>query len=181
MKLFAVVFCLAAFFGCATAPPPFPADQRTVPLSEASLEMVLEENEGLEINPQDAKDIRDFYRAGVQKKALAESRFREKAYPEAMRLYNESLDLFATVLQHIAEDTVEFPCFDGTAILFFPNLLAADNHLKMGKMQKAMGRSNPAGRNWNRALFFCRKSLSAEKTEWGLALQREILSLLPEK
>jgi hypothetical protein len=181
MKVFVVIFSLIAFWGCATAPPLPPTDQRLIPLKEANLEMVLEENEGIEINPEDAKEVRDFYRAGVQKKSLAEKRFRENVYPEAMKFYQESCDLLSTVLRYLEEDAVDFPCFEGTSILFFPNLLAADNHLKMGKIQKAMERENPAQRNWKKALFFARQSLGFEKTEWGLSLQQEILSLLPAK
>lgn len=181
MKLGVLLLSLIAFAGCATAPPPSPTDQKTLPLQTANLEMVLEENEGLEIHVEDAKEVRDIYRAGVQKKALAEKRFQERAYPEAMKLFQESCDLFSTVLRYMEEDVADFPCFEGTSILFFPNLLAADNHLKMGKIQKTLGRENPAQRNFNKALFFSRQSLRSEKTEWGLALQREILSLLPEK
>jgi len=181
MKVFVMLFSLLAFWGCATAPPPSPTSQRTIPLVEANLEMVFEENEGLEINPEDAKEIRDFYRAGVQRKALAEKRLRENAHPEALKFYQESCDLFATVLKYLDEDAVEFPCFEGASILFFPNLLAADNHLKMGKIQKTMGREGPAQRNWKKALAFARQSLSSEKTAWGLSLQEEILSLLPGK
>jgi tetratricopeptide (TPR) repeat protein len=181
MKLWVLIFSVVAFCGCATAPPPSPTDQKPVPLKEANLEMVFEENEGLEINAEDAKEVRDFYRAGVQKKALAEKREAEKAYSEALRLYQESCYLFSRVLRYIEEDAAEFPCFEGTSILFFPNLLSADNHLKMGKIQKSLGRENPAQRNWKKALDFARLSLRFERTEWGLALQQEILSLLPEK
>lgn len=181
MKIFIILFTLVSFWGCAAIPPPSPSSERIIPLKEANLEMVLEESEGLEINPEDAKEVRDFYRAGVQKKALAEKRFRETSYPEAMKLYQDSCDLFSTVLRFIEADAAEFPCFEGTSILFFPNLLAADNHLKIGKIQKAMGRETPAQRNWKKALFFVRQSLRFEKTEWGISLQQEILSLLPEK
>lgn len=181
MKLWAIVFSLVAFWGCATTPPPSPADQKAIGLKEANLEMVFEENEGLEINPEDAKEVRDFYRAGVQKKALAEKRFQEKAFPEAMKIYQESCDLFSTVLRYLEVDAADFPCFEGSSILFFPNLLSADNYLKMGKIQKAMGRENPARRSWKKALDFARLSLSFEKTEWGLSVEQEILSLLPGK
>lgn len=181
MRVLAVIFSLIAFWSCAAAPPLPPADLKLVPLKEANLEMVFEENEGIEVNPEDAKEIRDYYRAGVQKKALAEKRLEEKTYPAAMKLFQESCDLLSTVLTHIDEDTVAFPCFEGTNILFFPNLLTADNHLKMGKIQKAMGRENPAQRSWKKALLSVRQSLRSEKTEWGLNLEQEILSLLPEK
>ena len=181
LRLRVIIFLLAlmGFAGCATAPPSPPASQRLIPMKEANLEMVFEENEGLESNPQDAKEVRDFYRAGVQKKALAEKQFQEKKYQEAMKSYLESCDLLSTLLQYIEEDSADYPLFEGTQILFFPNLLAADNHLKMGKIQKILGQEDAAQRNWKRALFFVRQSLRSERTEWGLALQEEILSLLP--
>ncbi len=178
-KIIIFLFALIGFVGCATAPPPPPANQRLIPMKEANLEMVLEENEGLEINPQDAKEARDFYRAGVQKKALAEKQFQAKDFEEALKTYQESCDLLSTILQYIDEDSADYPLFEGTQILFFPNLLTADNHLKMGKIQKIMGRESSARRNWKQALSFVRKSLRSERTEWGLDLQEEILSLLP--
>jgi len=178
-KIIVFLFALIVFVGCATTPPLPPANQRLIPIKEANLEMVLEENEGLEINPQDAKDARDFYRAGVQKKALADKQFRAKDFEEAMKIYQESCDLLSMILQYIDEDSAEYPLFEGTRILFFPNLLRADNHLKMGKIQKIMGRESSAQRNWRLALSFVHKSLCSERTEWGLDLQKEILSLLP--
>ncbi len=181
LKMFFFFLVLMVLAGCATAPPSPPASQRLIPMQEANLEMVFEENEGLQVNPQDAKEVRDFYRAGVQKKALAEKQFQGKEFQEAMKSYQESCDLLSTILQYIDEDSAKYPLFEGTEILFFPNLLAADNHLKMGKIQKIMGQEDSAQRNWKRALFFVRKSLRSERTEWGLAMQAEILSLLPSR
>jgi hypothetical protein len=179
LKILVFLLLVTGFAGCATAPPSSPASQRLIPMKEANLEMVFEENEGLEVNPQDAGEVRDFYRAGVQKKAVAEKEFRAQNFPGAMKSFQQSCDLLSTILQYIEEDSAQYPLFEGTNILFFPNLLAADNHLKMGKIQKIMGREDAARRNWKQALFFVRKSLYCEHTEWGLTLQSEILSLLP--
>lgn len=152
-----------------------------VPLKKANLEAVFEENAGLEVIREDAKELRDFYRGGVQQKAKAEKLFQERAYPEAFRVYRAANEFFSTLLQHVDEDAAEYTLFEGTHILFFPNLLVADNHLKMGLILRAQEREGRAQRHWKRALSFVRESLRSEPSEWGLTLQRELLSLLAAK
>jgi hypothetical protein len=172
------IFGLLIFQGCAATTPP-PGSRPLIPLKEANLQAVLEENEGLEVTLEDAKEVRDFYRRGVQQKAKAEKLSQGKNYPEAMKLFRSSNESFSFLLQYIDQDSAEYELFEGTHILFFPNLLVADNHLKMGLIQRATGQEGPAQRNWKRALSFLKKSLRAEPSEWGLALEREILSLMP--
>jgi tetratricopeptide (TPR) repeat protein len=115
----------------------------------------------------------------VQQKAKAEGLFREKAYPEAMRLYRSSNDFFSTLfLHHLDEDCATYALFEGTHILFFPNLLVADNYLKMGLILRQTGEEEQAQPIWERALFFAKASLRTEPSEWGLAVQGELLALL---
>ena len=81
-----LILSLLAFLtvqGCAEVSPT-PGNSRLIPLQKGNLEAVLAENEGLEVTRDDAKDVRDFYRGGVQQKAKAEKGFQEKAYGEAM-------------------------------------------------------------------------------------------------
>jgi len=171
------VFFLLVFQGCATAPPRR-ADTPVVPLSKANLEAVLEEHEGLEVIWQDAQEVRDFYRGGVQKKAKAEEKFREKSFPEAMKLYHQSNEFFLVVLDYIKHDSCEYVLFEGTKILFLPNLLLADNYLKAGRILSERGRESSARRKWKRALSYIDHSLSRERTEWGLEIEKELHSLL---
>lgn len=178
MKAAAVfVFFLSVFQGCATAPPPR-ADTSLVPLSKANLEAVLEEHEGLEIVWQDAKEVRDFYRGGVQKKAQAEEKFREKSFPEGLKLYDQSNEFFLVVLDYIQHDSCEHVLFEGAKILFLPNLLLADNYLKAGRILNETGRESSARRKWKKALTYIEHSLSRERTEWGLEIEKELHSLL---
>jgi hypothetical protein len=163
--------------GCAT-PPPRRADSPSIPLSKVNLEAVLEEQEGLEIVWEDAKDVRDFYRGGVQQKTKAENKYREKSYSEALKLYDKSQEFFLVVLGYINHDSHEYILFEGTQILFFPNLLMADNFLKIGKILKETGRDSSARRQWKSALPYIEQSLRREHTEWGLAMERELNSLL---
>jgi hypothetical protein len=174
-----VILVLAAIYGCATLPPP--ESMRLIPLAEANLEAVFEENEGLEVSWENAKEVRDFYRGGVQQKFKAERKFQEKDYPAAMKFFLSSNEFFSALLKYIDEDSADYNLFEGTSVLFFPNLLLADNNLKMGRIHDALGRKRPAVRHWKRALSSVKRSLKSERTEWGLALQEELSLLLTPK
>jgi hypothetical protein len=173
------ILTFGTFHGCATTPPP--GNLRLVPLQEVNLELIFEENEGLEVIQENAKELRDFYRGGVQQKAKAEKALQEKKFPLAMKSYHSSNEFFSTLLEYIDRDSAEYHLFEGTSILFFPNLLVADNNLKMGRIHEALGRKRPAHRHWKRALSWVKRSLKSERTEWGLALQKELLLLLAPK
>jgi len=178
MKIFFPFFILALLInqGCGGVTP-ITDEIPPLALQKANLKMVLEENEGLQIVWEDAKDARDFYRGGVQQKAKAESQFQQKVYPEAMKSYQASNDFLAKMLQFMNEDCSAFTLYEGTDILFFPNLLMADNYLKMGVISRETGREGAATSNLKKAQDFVNKSLLSERTEWGLSLQQEILSL----
>jgi hypothetical protein len=171
-----LISTLIAFPGCGGVTP-ITGERAPVPLSKANQQALLAENEGLQIVWEDAKDARDFYRGGVQQKARAESLFLEKAYSGAMKSYQSSNDYFTRILQFMNEDCAEYTLYEGTDILFFPNLLMADNFLKMGIIAREIGREGAATHNWKKAQDFANKSLLSERTEWGLSLQQEILSL----
>jgi len=177
-KIFFLLLIVAVlvFAGCGGVIP-ITGESSPVPVQNANLKMVLEENEGLEIVWEDAKDARDFYRGGVQQKAKAEKRLQEKAYPEAMKFYQASNDFFTQMLQFMSEDCASYTLYEGTDILFFPNLLMADNYLKMGIIARETDREGAATRNLKKAQDFVNKSLLSERTEWGLSFEQEILSL----
>jgi hypothetical protein len=181
-KFFALfsVFAFLTFQGCAGVTP-ITGEKTLIPLQKANLKAVLEENEGLEFVWENAKDVRDFYRGGVQQKAKAEKQLQGKAYSEAMKFYQSSNDFFTKLLQYMEEDYVEYPLFEGTNILFFPNLLTADNHFKMGLISRETGRESSVQSSWKRAQSFVKKSLQSERTEWGLSFEKEISSLLDSK
>ena len=173
---FLLIVALLIFPGCGGVTP-IMGESSPIPVQKVNLKMVLEENKGLIIVWEDAKDGRDFYRGGVQQKAKAEKKLQEKAYPEAMKFYQASNDFLSRMLQFMNEDFASYTLYEGTDILFFPNLLLADNYLKMGVIARETGREGAATRSWKRAQDFAQKSLLSERTEWGLSLQQEILSL----
>jgi tetratricopeptide (TPR) repeat protein len=130
---------------------------------------------------ENAKELRDFYRGGVQQKAQAERKIQEKDYAAALKSYDSSNDFFSKLLEYLDEDSADYQLFEGTSVLFFPNLLLADNYLKMGRIHDALGRKRPAFRHWKRGLSWVKRSLKCERTEWGLAVQDELSSVLTPK
>ncbi len=175
-----LILVLFVFPGCGGVAP-IVGEKPPIALQKANQQAVLGENEGLQMVMEDAKDARDFYRGGVQQKAQAEKRFQEKAYPEALKFYQSSNDYFNRLFQYMSEDMAEYNLFEGTDILFFPNLLMADNYLKMGLIQRETGQEGSAQSSWKRAQSFVQKSLQSEKTEWGLTLEKEVAGLLGPK
>ena len=175
-----LILVLLVFPGCGGVAP-IMGEKPPIPLQKANQQAVLVENEGLQVVMEDAKDARDFYRGGVQQKAQAEKRFQEKTYPEALKFYQSSNDFFIKLFQYLNEDTAEYNLFEGTDILFFPNLLMADNCLKMGLIQRETGHEASAQGSWKRAQSSVQKSLQSEKTEWGLSLEKEVSGLLATK
>jgi len=174
---FSLLIVWIAFQGCATTDIPI-MRKDPLPLKAVHIEAIFEENEGLEIREEDCKELRDFYRGGVQRKAKAERRLKEKAYPEAMRLFHGSNVFFETILKYIPEDSAKYNLFEDTHILFFPNLLLADNYLKMSKICHAQGNRWQANRHLKKAQTYIEKSLRSEQTEWGFTLQSEIQFLV---
>ncbi len=175
-----LIFAFLAIQGCGGVTP-IMGEKPPIPLQKANAKAVLQENEGLVVVWEDAKDARDFYRGGVQEKAKGEKRLQEKAYPEAIKFYQSSNDFFTKLFQLINEDCAEFTLYEGTDILFFPNLMIADNYLKMGQIQRETGSEGSAQGSWKKAQSFLNKSLQSERTEWGLSLEKEIAVLLGSK
>jgi hypothetical protein len=165
------------FLGCAATTPP-PSHSPVISIKKVNLKAILVQQKGLEITWEDAKDLRDFYRGAVQKKALAEAELGEKHYTKAFEYYHSSDEFLQFVMRYDDQDSAEYPLFGDTSILFFPNLLMADNDLKTGQILWKMGREGAAHHEWMQARHFLQKSLRSEPTEWGLSLQRELAALL---
>jgi hypothetical protein len=176
-----LIFVFFAIQGCGGGVTPIMGEKAPIPLQKVNLQAVFQENEGLAIVWEDAKDARDFYRGGVQEKAKGEKRLQEKTFPEAVKLYQSSNDFFTKLSQFVNEDCVEFTLYEGTDIFFFPNLLMADNYLKMGMIQRETGGEGAAQSNWKKAQSYVNKSLQSERTEWGLSLEKELASLVGSK
>jgi molybdopterin converting factor small subunit len=177
LPLWLGVFLSFALLTCATTPPPV-ENRPLIPLRKANLTMVIKEEMGLEISLEDVKDARDYYRGGVQKKAKADKQFQAKNYKVALDLYDTSNEFFLYLLDYIPYDSLSYPLYEGSEILFFPHLLMADNDLKMGRIYQTMGREGSARRKWKQALTAVEKSLASERTEWGENVRKEILSAL---
>lgn len=174
-KLFYIYFIIS---GCAFNTPSLSLEKPIISLDKVNLETIIEQQEGLEISWEDAKDVRDFYRGGVQHKVRAEKKSQEGKYYEALTLYESSNEFLSVVLNYFDQDSAEYHLFEGHQILFFPNLLVADNNLKIGQILKVMKRDWSARRKWKQALSYVKKSLKSEKTQWGLSIQNQLNTLI---
>lgn len=173
-----IFFILSA---CAFHVPSSSFEKPIIPIEKVNLEAIMEQQEGFEITWEDAKDVRDFYRGGVQYKAKAEKKSHEGKYYEALVLYESSNEFLSVVLNYLEQDSAEYYLFEGHKILFFPNLLMADNNLKIGQILKAMKRDWSARRKWKQALSYVKKSLNSEKTQWGLSIQNQLNTLIHQE
>ncbi len=179
-KRIVVLCCLLAFAaGCASVPAK--GNKTPIPLREVNLEAVLQENTGLEMTVDDVKDVRDYYRVACQQKIKAERALRENSDSEALQHYRDSMQSFLKLLNYIDADSAKFNLFEETNILFFPNLLMADNHLKMGTILRKMNMNWQARHHWKMGLSAARDSFKSEPTEWALDVQRQLDSLLAGK
>jgi hypothetical protein len=180
MKRILILCCIFVFAaGCASVKAK--GNKDPISFQEVNLEAVLEENSGLEITIDDVNDVRDYYRAGVQQKGKAEKAFLKDSLPEALAFYRDSNQCLSKLMKYIDADSARFNLFDDSDILFFPNLLMADNHLKMGKILKKMQMNWQARQHWRRGLSLAKDSMEEEPTVWGLAVQQELKSLLAGK
>jgi len=76
------------------------------PLKKVNLELIIEQQRGLEIEWEDAKDVRDFYRGGVQHKAKAEEKVRTNVYSEALKFYQRNFHKIITDIK-FREDFIQ--------------------------------------------------------------------------
>lgn len=177
LEAFLITITFFLIYGCMSKTPRL-GNHSILPLQKVNWQIILEQQKGLEIFWEDAKDLRDFYRGGVQQKAEADKKFLEGAYKAALELYKYSNEFFSTVLNHLDQDSAEFVLYEGNSILFFPNLLMAENYFKVGKILKMKGSHWSARRHWKQALSYIKKSIESAPTQWGLSLEKELNSLL---
>lgn len=175
IKILCIYFIIS---GCTFHAPSSFIEKPLISLDKVNLKAIIEEQEGLEITWEDAKDVRDFYRGAVQHKMKAEKKLRAAKYHEALTLYEYSNDFLSVVLNYLDQDSAAYQLFEGHQILFFPNLLVADNNLKIGQILKVMKKDWSARRKWKQALSYVKKSLQSEKTQWGLSIQNQLITLI---
>ncbi len=153
---------------------------RVYPMSEVNFERLAKENRGLQVLLENATTVNDFYRGAVQEKELGESLLKAGKWEEA-RIHLEKANQFLrVVVNYLPDDEAQRRIYGSHKVIFMPNLLMADNDLKLAKIDKGIGKEDEAVKAERRGKGYLAKSLAHVKTEWAFQLQREF-GRLPQK
>jgi hypothetical protein len=144
------------------------------PLSQINLEKVIEENMGLKVLSENATTVRDYYRGGVQEKAEGEKLLRKEKWQEAMSYFIKSNRFLEVVLDYLPEDEPYRNVYGDHSVIYMPNLLIADNQLKMIRVYKKLKMDEDIYWAKMRAEKYLAQSLRSVKTEWAFQIKKEL-------
>jgi hypothetical protein len=149
-------------------------------LTEINLDKVINENRGLKVLVENATTVHDYYRGAVQEKAEGERLLKEGKWEEAQIPLEKSNRFLQVVLRYLSEDEAYRNIYGDTVVIFLPNLLMADNYLKLITLYKKMGKDKDiieAGRNGKEYLS---RSLTSVKTEWAFQVKKGFEEEMPK-
>jgi hypothetical protein len=185
-KISYLIFILIfGFLGTRCATPKeelktFPKDY-VHPLTEINLEKIFSENRGLKVLEENATMIHDFYRGGVQEKEEGEKLFRESRWEDARNHLEKSNRFLRVVLKYLPEDEAYRNIYGEQAVIFLPNLLIADNHLKLITVYKSTKNDNKVADAKGDGKYYLAESLKSVKTEWAYQIKKGFEDTLPKK
>ena len=142
------------------------------PATEINLEKVYGENRGLIILEENATMIHDCYRGGVQRKEEGERLMKEGRWDEARMQLEKSNRYLRVVLKYLPEDEAYRTLYGDQTAIFLPNLLIADNGLKLISVYKSLGKEDKAAEARSGGQYYLAESLKTVKTEWGYAIKK---------
>lgn len=151
------------------------------PLTEINLEKVIHENRGLKVLVENATAVHDYYRGAVQEKAEGERLLKERKWEEAQIPLEKSNRFLQVVLRYLSEDEAYRNIYGDTVVIFLPNLLMADNDLKLITIYKKMGKENDITEADRNGKQYLSRSLASVKTEWALQVQKGFEEAPPKK
>ena len=145
------------------------------PLSEINLEKVIEENRGYKVLKENATTVRDYYRGGVQEKEEGERLLKEEKWEEAISHFIESDRFLEVVVDYLPKDEPYRNIYGDHYITYMPNLLVADNQLKLTKIYKKLKMSSD-DIYWTKkkGRGYLARSLRYAKTEWAFQIKKEL-------
>lgn len=189
-KISYLVFILIfGFLGTRCATPPdnhketlktYPKDY-VHPLTEISLEKVFSENRGLKVLEENATTVHDYYRGGVQEKEEGEKLIKESKWEEARKSLDKSNRFLRVVIKYLPEDEAYRNIYGEQVIIFLPNLLIADNDLKLLTVHKNMKNDNKVTEAKEDGQHYLSESLKTVKTEWANQIKKGFEAELPRK
>jgi hypothetical protein len=176
---------LCGFWGTRCAAPQeelktYPKDH-VYPLTEINLEKVFSENRGLRVFEENATTAHDYYRGGVQEKEEAEKLIKESKWEEARKHLEKSNRFLRVVLKYLPEDEPNRNIHGNLVVIFLPNLLIADNDLKLVSVFKNMKNDNAVAEAKIDGQHYLAESLRSVKTEWAYQIKKGLEAELPKK
>jgi hypothetical protein len=180
-----VLILIFGFLGtrCATSTEElktYPKDH-VYPLKEINLEKVFSENRGLEVLEENATTVHDYYRGGVQEKEEGEKLMKESRWEEARIHFEKSIRFLRVVLKSLPEDEAYRNIHGNLVVIFLPNLLIADNALKLVSVYKNMRNDNAVAEAKNEGQRYLAESLKSVKTEWAYQIKKGFEDAVPKK
>jgi hypothetical protein len=180
-----ILILIFGFLGARCAAPKeglktYPKDY-VYPLTEINLEKVFNENRGLRILEENATMIHDYYRGGVQEKEEGESLMKESKWEEAGVHLEKSNRFLRVVIKYLPEDEPSRNVYGDQMVIFLPNLLIADNDLKLLAVYKAMKNDDKVVEVKNDGQHYLSESLKKVKTEWGYQIRKGFEDEFPKK
>jgi len=149
----------------------FPKDY-VHPLSEINLEKVFTQNRGLKILEENATKVDDYYRGGVQEKEEGETLLKENKWEEARKHLEKSNRFLLVVLKYLREDEAYRMVYEGQTVIFLPNLLIADNALKLVPVYRNLKNPDIAAQTLAEGQRYLAESEKSVKTEWAIQLKK---------
>ncbi len=151
------------------------------PLTEINLEKVFSENRGLKVLEENATTVHDYYRGGVQEKEEGEKLMKESKWEEARKHLEKSNRFLRVVLKYLPEDEAYRNVYGDQMVIFLPNLLIADNDLKLITVYKNLKNDNKVAEAKEDGQYYLAESLKSVKTEWAYQIKKGFEDELPKK
>jgi len=154
---------------------------KTYPLTEINPEKVFKENRGLKVIKENATMNHDYYRGGVQEKDEGETLMKEGKWEEARKHFEESNRYLQVVVKYQRQDEPSLNVYGDVMVIFVPNLLMADNNLKLITIYKNAKDDNKAAEAKSNGEYYLSKSLQSVNTEWANQIKKGLEDAFPKK
>jgi hypothetical protein len=145
------------------------------------LEKVFSENRGLVILEENATMNHDFYRGGVQEKEEGETLMKEGKWEEARKHLEKSNQYLRVVVKYSPKDEAYLNVYGDEMVIFMPNLLRADNYLKLITVYRNLGKGDMVVSAKNEGQYSLSDSLRSVKTEWAYQIKKGFEDESPKK
>jgi hypothetical protein len=182
-----VFIVILGFLGTRCATDTHKEEVKTYPkdyvhsLKEIHLEKVFNENRGLKVLEENATTVHDYYRGGVQEKEEGEKLIKESSWEEARVHLEKSNRFLRVVLKYLPEDEAYRNIYGEQVIIFLPNLLIADNDLKLVTVYKNLKNDDKTAQAKAEGQQYLAQSLRSVRTEWAYQIEKGFESELPKK